>query len=371
MHRTLPLGTPPLTTFLFQLYPLSVLAQEEAYRPWLYSTHLQLFIYPGEELKVLAHALSTSHRLSDALQLGCPLLDVQGLEQEALLSLAADPAGALARLLGMGLYVQVDLDHFHLPYRAEYRQRHFLHEVLLFGWDEKAGAFDALGYDRQGRLGTVCLHRDDLTRALQTPRAELVRAVAAEGPAPPWLEEAFSDRPRLFLYRYLPGRACSLNLPGIIAQMEDYLAARSTCARWGLGDRPRGIWGIAVYGYLRDLLAAMAAGQATSPIPWRLLWEHKRCMHLRLRFLEERGYLPAAAGLSDACARVEAASADLRLVALRWSARPQSHCLSQATALLDRIAAEEYRALEMVLGHLRAAQARAPDYPGGPQGAAG
>lgn len=62
MQRTLPPHPPPITAYLFHLYPLSILAQDNAYLPWLYSTHIQLFNFPSEELKFYTHPFCTPTR---------------------------------------------------------------------------------------------------------------------------------------------------------------------------------------------------------------------------------------------------------------------------------------------------------------------
>lgn len=49
MQRVLLLHSSPIRFYLFHAYPLSILAQADAYLSWLYSTHIRLFNFPGEE----------------------------------------------------------------------------------------------------------------------------------------------------------------------------------------------------------------------------------------------------------------------------------------------------------------------------------
>ena len=70
---------PPITAYLFHLYPLSILAQDNAYLPWLYSTHIQLFNFPSEELKFYTHPFCTRHEVRHLYFPTCPLLASPGL----------------------------------------------------------------------------------------------------------------------------------------------------------------------------------------------------------------------------------------------------------------------------------------------------
>lgn len=358
MSARLPLHHPPFTAYLFLLYPLSILARDRAYLPWLYATHLQWFVYPGEELKLYLHPLSISHSLVDAHRLGCPLLEVQTLRTEVLRSLAEDPEPALIRLLEQGYYLQLDLDHFHLPFRVEYQRRHFLHELLLFGHDPAVG-FSALAFDGAGQGGTYPVPAACLGPALATPvEAYLEEAARLPGGVPAWFDQAMTGRPGLFLFRYRgqPVPALEFDERGLLEQLDDYLAGRNSSERHRLvtPPRPGGAWGIEVYPALVQGIEAAAAGTAPYPaVPFRLLGEHKQCMAGRLAWLEAAGRLPASAGLANRWITVIGLAEALRLVLLRWAAIGRSSTLAESCRLLTGLAKAEEPLLHELLERLQ------------------
>ena len=81
MRIALPLGAPPVTAYLFYLYPLSILAARDDYLPWLHSHFVQHFQQPGGAIKFYLHPGSISHSVRHAYQTTCPWLDVQSLDQ--------------------------------------------------------------------------------------------------------------------------------------------------------------------------------------------------------------------------------------------------------------------------------------------------
>ena len=60
--KKLPLGHAPISSYLSHAYPLSILAQENRYLPWFYNSHIQLFSFPGEELKFYTSPLFNATR---------------------------------------------------------------------------------------------------------------------------------------------------------------------------------------------------------------------------------------------------------------------------------------------------------------------
>ena len=113
--KKLPLGQPPISAYLFHAYPLSILAQEDRYLPWFYSTYIQLFSFPDEELKFYTHPCCTHHQIRHLYVQTCPLLEARSIDRK---TLAPTPTGLGAWIrdaIEHKCYVQVDVDFFYLP----------------------------------------------------------------------------------------------------------------------------------------------------------------------------------------------------------------------------------------------------------------
>jgi hypothetical protein len=111
---------------------------------------------------------------------------------------------------------------------------------------------------------------------------------------PPWFAAAMQDRPRVFLYKYLGEKTTLLDIASINKQLDDYLLAHNTAERYRSLTRPRlgGAWDIGIYKILKEHLEVSGCGPTIfTPIIWRILWEHKKCMLGRLCLLEARQIL--------------------------------------------------------------------------------
>ena len=349
MQRTLPLHPPPIRSYLFNSYPLSILAQADAYLPWLYSTHIQLFNFPGEELKFYTQPFSTRHEVRHVYFSTCPFLDVQTIDRQALGLTTADLVPWIVSCIDRGYYVQTDVDFFYLPDRPHYQQHHFIHEVLVSGYDTEDRTLVLSGFDEQGGYAVSHVSFDAVERACSFTREGHIQQVLQVGrPRPSWFLQAMEDRPRVFLYKYLPDQSYAFDPCAVAEQLADYLSAADTSQRYRLLAAPRAgaVWGTGVYPFLRRELKNPAAYR---DIPWRILWEHKTCMQARLQYMEAQGYLDPAEQLGVRFGAVERKTRSLRLVLLRWKTHQRSDTLTRVGEMLDAIAAEERPLLERVL----------------------
>ena len=347
MKRMLPLREPPIASHPFHMHPLAILAQGEAYLPWLYGRYIQLFNFPGKTLQFFV----PGYRVGGAHWHSCPLLDVQTVELGALGGLSRKPISWFVELMNRGYYVQVSATSLPLPRWTEFQVRGSLHELLLFGFDDQERIFATPGFDREGRFSVFRLPFEELERAVRAPEID------REGlDSPAWSARGALERPRIVLYRYLERRKCVFDPAGVVEQLEDYLRGRNTSRRFRLVAAPRegGVWGMSVYGLLREKIGGLGAvpGEGMSAV-LRVLWEHKKLMRERIEYMERHGYLDRGDGLSTRYGGVEEKANRLRMAILHRTVPGSPIALEEARALLAEIAAAEFGVLEEVLGRMR------------------
>lgn len=349
MQCTLPLHPPPIRSYLFNTYPLSILAQADAYLPWLYSTYIQLFNFPAEELKFYTQPFSTRHEVRHVYFSTCPFLDVQTIDRQVLGLETADFVSWIVSCIDRGYYVQTDVDFFYLPNRPHYQRHHFIHEVLVSGYDTEDRTLVLSGFDEQGGYAISHVPFDAVEQASSfTREGHIQQASQAGRPLPPWFLQAMEDRPRVFLYKYLPDPLYPFDPCAVAEQLADYLSASDTSLRYRLlaAAREGAVWGTVIYPFLQRELKNPAAYR---DISWRILWEHKTCMQARLQYMEEQGYLDPAEQLGGRFGSVERKTRSLRWVLLRWKTHQRPDTLTQAGRMLAALAAEEHPLLERVL----------------------
>lgn len=352
--KSLPLGHPPISAYLFHAYPLSILAQEDRYLPWFYNSHIQLFSFPGEELKFYTHPFSTQHEIRHVYHQACPLLDVQSIDRETCIASPGEFVRWIRNRIDQHYYVQVDVDFYDLPNKPHYQRSHFIHEVLISGYDPVKQVFLTSGYDQKGNYTVEPLSFAIMKKALAWSKEDHLQKIADSGQAmPPWFDAAMEDRPRVFLYKYLREQTPLLDIASIAEQVADYLSGRNTAERYRLLARPRvgGVWGIGIYDVLKQNIKTLAPDNAPfTPIIWRILWEHKKCMLGRLCLLEARQI--STNPLSTHWLQLVHQVNDLRLVLLRSQRQQRPTAPARRIEMIDAIAAVESELLAQLQSQL-------------------
>ena len=288
-RKTLPLNSdPPVDGYLSHAYPLSILSVDDSYLPWFHSNYIQLYC-PASFPEDRGHYNFFIHAAWPALV--SPLLDIQWLDR----AIADDWAGIVpfaVHCLERGCYVQLFVDEFHLEDRAHSRRNHFIHDLLIFGYDRGQQQFDTIGYNDKGVYAPGRVSFAGLERAYESVRR-----------LPDYRERFFFGK--IWLARRMQGYKCSFDLASVVEQLQDFLLGRDTSRRFRMINPPRQIgayrreeedvYGRATYDLLRSYLDLLASGECDfNPIPLHTFWQHKRCMTWRLRYMEQLG--PAGAG---------------------------------------------------------------------------
>lgn len=338
-RAVLPIGTPPISTYLFYMYPLSILARDSGYLPWFYENYIQLFHRPGGDLKFCLHERSLGVQLQDAYHTSCPYLTIRQRDQRELAALPGWPIRYIEDEIAAGRYVQLDVDYLYVPERDTYRGSHFVHELLVSAFDAGRRRFRVTGFDPQGIYKATVMTYDEMERAVEsTSTLDLDRP-----------DEWPDDRPSVFVYTVDEATEECVDLASIRGGIEEYLQGICNTDRFGLPLRPAdSLWGIDVYDFLLELVSDVANAHVAR-VPLRLLVEHKRTMRDRLRYLADAGLLELPQDAWTNLEEVETKAAHARNVVLRAWSRRRPYSVPVATNALESAREMEESALTLVL----------------------
>ena len=348
--KTLPIHLqPPITGYLHHAYSLSILANHRAYLPWFCSQYIQLILPQQGVDGGLNFYIHPVHLLVLS-----PLLDIQWMSWE----IAARTRGGVVQFvkdaLATAYYVEVFADEFYIPHRKSYQRAHFVHDVLLFGFDDKTGSFDIIGFDERGNYTTSKIGFSAFEKAF-----EAVDLSAVDSYVSNWLT-------KVWLAKYLVEAACDFDRICVLEQLRDYLSGSNPAERLRLLHNPTGgdanagirrrvenLYGVQVYKKLDCHLGALMDNpRSCNPTIWRILWEHKKCMGLRIRYMEDGGHLDPACGLRREYREIEKSAAVLHRMMFKFAWRPAAPLALRVAARLQEIAAREIAALEHLVGKL-------------------
>ena len=164
------------------------------------------------------------------------------------------------------IYLQFILNERYIPGSESYQKTDYLHENLVFGYDEAEMSYHIL-HILKGKPVILTVHESDMKAAL-------------------------TDNEIIGLSYQPNHNAYLLDIPHIRDRIEDYLSGINVSLRHGyISEIEEGKFGIHVY----DSMFENGDGREVFLNDLRvsyLLYEHKKCMQLRFAYLYEWGLIP-------------------------------------------------------------------------------
>ncbi|AZK48532.1 hypothetical protein [Paenibacillus lentus] len=324
--RELEIVIPPIIGYQYLAYPLCTLFTRQETLPWFYSNFIHLYCYSHLDDDYASSSLPLSFYGEDFVQ--CPWLITQKLERESILSSPEGIIDFLIRNINLGYTISLNVDEFYIPQRRVYRQIHYAHDVLIYGYDDQSRMFLILGYDQEMQFRRTLVPFHELEQGIeQLPNTE-----------------RFEEH--IFLYKINPSGSYTLDATVIKQALEDYLSGRniSLCHRATSGML-EAAFGTEVYQAIADNLPILVRKRDIRPI--HILLEHKKTMSLRLDYLCNQGILPAE--LTGCFSPVEGRMFFLRHLLMKYAFTNDDTLLRQGLQELTTIREHEQAVLETVV----------------------
>ena len=275
----------------------------------------------------------------------CPRRDpsLQPLDIQSVQRRRVEREGRLSQFLTTCIdaewYVRLYADELYIPERAAYRQSYMPHKLLVFGYGDDY--FDILGFLPDGKFAASRIGIVDMENALDSARLRADVIAIEEGSR----DSSLGNFGRIWLARYDRSHPCSFSRPAFIAQLGDYLSSHAETTWEGAG--------VNVYEcFLRRLRYSLRHPEFSDMVSAHILWEHKKCMLARMRFLQRRRPIDARSCLLEAYREVVEHSHTLRMMVLRFSMRRDPAIIERAIERTGRMAELERPLLQDLAGML-------------------
>lgn len=308
----LPLAESPIGGYMLYSYHLAVTFAHVDAAPWLYENFVQLQCAP-EQLDLQSFVKFTDiakgevHFTEGSSRFNPWLQGSAGFSKLQIAEAAGSVIDWVCDRLAEGMYVETFVDEFYLSGMQNGGRAHFRHRLLLSGFDSAARIFDIVGFDQHGSY-----------RAMQCSFDEFRLGFESVEPQAHELTRLFKPAPGL-QHRFDPGRlalALEEYLAGINTRMDVDLHGNGEAQTYWFGSRCHEFLAT----YLKRIRAHnIAVDERKEGVRTRvdfrgchMMWEHKRCMTRRLRWLASSGHLPDAEALIPEFLPVERAALQVR-----------------------------------------------------------
>ncbi len=156
------------------------------------------------------------------------------------------------------------------------------------------------------------------------------------------------DPDGLRLFKYVPQAEYDFDIHLVREQFTDLLYSRNTSHRFRMVANPSdGAYGLATYSCLKSYIESFLVPPFSFDIrPAHILWEHKKCMVDRLKYMEMQGYLKSEDGFSVQYEALARKTGMLRMMLLKFRKTRSPALIYRVCLHLDAIAEVEKRLLQ-------------------------
>ncbi len=135
-----------LTTYLTYSLPLCAILSDDRAYPWFYQHFIQLYTLTDEMGNLWADYLEERDFYKDMAE--SVIYDYKALSNEK------DILGFIINKINMGYYVIIFIDEYYLPRKPSYMSDHFMHQLMIYGYNNVTQIFKTIAFDENKEFRT-------------------------------------------------------------------------------------------------------------------------------------------------------------------------------------------------------------------------
>ncbi|GFN29884.1 hypothetical protein [Paenibacillus xylaniclasticus] len=333
MSTILPLGETPINSFHHHAFPLLISALHPYFNDWFNCNYIQLYSKKSE-----SESFAVNYYEFDRLGMKTPFI-AECYTKRSIISKYVNPVQFVKDSISNNQYVMTFLDEYYLPDRWAYQKIHFIHDTLIYGFDDERGVVHIAGFDATRTFTFTEVDMRDFEQAYSTTEQGVGPIVIhADG---------------IHSYELKLDRTYTFDLSIIIEMMEDYLYSRNTSERFRMYYDPVDhIYGLNTYDSVIDYLTNSGNEMIDTKV-LHVIYEHKKTMTSRLRYLQEEKGIAVDPWVIEQYSLIEELSFKTRASALKYEITMSPSLLSKMVDELRKMREMEQAVLERLIPQLK------------------
>ncbi len=322
----LPIAKSPIIGYQYLAYPLTILANDNDYLPWFFSNYIQLIW--NTDLS----SLLTFYFID--MQYNIPWINYQLFEKNFLKKNALDLNTFIIKCINDGWYFYSSFDEFFVPDRMEYQKGHTIHDFMIYGYNLEKGIYYILGFNKDFMFDTTIITFKQF-------------------------EEAFSagidDNYVIKLMKKKEKFSYNFDMYNVFDLLSDYFYSRNSSARYRYFINPEAnkVFGMNIYKYLYEFIELLLDNKIPNDIrPLHIIYEHKKCMNLRFKYMINHGLLKKCEELNDHFNEIEIIALDIRDKQIKYYFDHNNKNINLILVGINKIESMEKNAIEILLNQI-------------------
>ncbi|AJS57217.1 hypothetical protein [Paenibacillus sp. IHBB 10380] len=330
MINKLPMFNPTIQTYPKHAHITSILAKHNNFNEWLFNNHIQIFCltYNGEtNHDTYLDTYEPLHRVY------YPLLEMQSMSKDLLKANNIDTCDFIVNCINSGYYIYLSVDTYYIPTYSS--KEHSTHDLFLFGYDSDRKVFHAADF-----FNSHYTHEDIGFDSMKLAVESLGTGL-----------NDFKDVQLLKINEKPINPLYSLDVEHLKNNLHDYLYEKDTSYRYKEFEGPfskddNRTWGLGVYNTLLKVLKEEIIPSVTLR-SIHALYEHKKLMKMRVKFLIENNFIKSHSDLIDCFEKVEHDALIIRNVLLK-SMHNNKHN-DKVSILLEQLRISDRESIEKII----------------------
>ncbi|MEW9702771.1 hypothetical protein [Paenibacillus sp. SI8] len=334
-HVSLPVEQPIVTSWGNQSHVFSIAQRHPAYKPWIYSSYIQIELIVG--LSGGDTILNYSHLTTP--QEDCPWIETTRTTVQQIQESGRDLVSFFKENLLKGYYIYQFINMYYIPAYPTYQRKHAQHDPMIIGFDDEQEIFYMADFhqntDGAMRYGIFEVSYTQLTDSILHLTEELNILKGIE------------------LFQYRTDVSVPFDTERVKIALSDYLTSTYTPHReptWL--STPVLAYGIACYDHLIQHIEDIKMGSELRDFRFfHVMDDHKLLMYQRLQYMHEIGLIRAE--LPQGYEEILNDAATMRNLLLKFGLNGNIRLLDRVILLLRKIVETEKNILGGLLEELK------------------
>jgi hypothetical protein len=333
-EKILPMQYPIITSYPMYSNLLSIISNRPKATPWIVNNFVSLFNWDRHNLFIFfQNAIPINHNavanvIRDNYQV-CPWIHFQQIHKTFIVRKWDNIVDFLIEAIDTEHYIYLILDQFYIPGYAAYKNYKYPHDVLIYGYDLQKKCFYMADNHENYKYSYFACDFSAFNEAYY------LLDDAAED------YNEFNKCIQLFkLKEDLKRDDCILDLKYIKNSLSDYLSSTHSVSQWTSDQSIT--YGISVYDRVKKYLLEVIDDKFSINFrSFHLLWDHKKCMSFRMKYIMDNGYLDNMDELLKNYMEIEKKSLIHRNKLIKYSVSKDASILQNVIEDIDNIVLRE------------------------------
>lgn len=272
----LPVCYPMITTYTQHAHLLTILTGNEFTYDWIFSNYIQLYINKDYEHNWGDFYFPFPYELrpSDT----CKWIISKKIGKDLILKKWRTIIDFVIDSIDMGNYIHTMINNFYIPLSQAYKKYNYRHDIFIYGYNTKERILYVSDFFATGKYSFEEISFTDFEKAYSADHLA-----------------ANSDYLNGLVYLYSLNKECDykFDINNIISSLKAYYNC-NTPEYWLMYNNENIgniVFGNQIYTTLSNYISKAINGNADIDLrPFYLLYDHKKIMLLRIKYLNQKGY---------------------------------------------------------------------------------